>query len=166
MSRNPKEVLVLQPLNASALDIGSKTHCRFHMCFDINSCILSLREDVLGVHVRDTYDFYDPSNSVSLSLNISKAYTELLDAVKKSRFYVSNPASACVFIPPVDTLAQQNLDLNLTSTVLNTLPGYIHGGWGGCVCVLYVNFSNKNNQTSVGVGGRMTFLVLFLLSFF
>ena len=124
-SQRPKAVLPLQASNISAIDNGSKIHCRFHVCFDINRCMLSLREDVLGVYVRGPYDFYDPSSSISLSLNISKEYTELLETVRKSRYYVSSPTSACVFIPPIDTLVQQNLDLDITSTILNTLPGYV-----------------------------------------
>ncbi len=121
-SNKQKIVLTLQPLNTSALDVGSKDHCRFHVCFNINRCTLSLREDKLGVYISDSYDFQDPTNSISLSLNVSKEYTELLEAVRTSRYHVPHPSKACVFIPPIDTLAQQNLDVNAVSAILNTLP--------------------------------------------
>ena len=121
VARRVKAVFPLQPLNASTMNQGSKRHCRFHVCFDINRCVLSLKEDVLGVYVSEPCDFYDPSNSISLSLNVSKEYVELLDTVRNSRYYVSDPKKACVFIPPIDTLAQENLDLKVTSTILNTL---------------------------------------------
>jgi len=121
-ARRVKVVLPLRPLNASAVNKGSKKDCRFHACFNINRCVLSLKEDILGVYISEPYDFYDPSNSISLSLNASKEYIELLASIKNSRYYVSDPARACVFIPPIDTLAQENLDLEITSSILNTLP--------------------------------------------
>lgn len=118
----PKTTLSLQQLNASRINNGHKTQCQFHMCFDINRCALSLREDVLGVHVGGPYDFYGPLGSLSQSLDISREYAEMIRAVRNSRYHVADPSAACIFISPLDTLAQQHLDISTTSVLLNTLP--------------------------------------------
>lgn len=118
----PKKMLSLRQLNASRINLGHKIQCRFHMCFDINRCVLSLREDVLGVHIGGPYDFHPSPGSHSLTPDISQEYAEMIRAVKSSRYHVTDPSAACVFIPPLDTLAQERLDVGTVSTLLNTLP--------------------------------------------
>jgi glucuronyl/N-acetylglucosaminyl transferase EXT2 len=116
----PERVSVKQ-LNWTGLDHSCKTKCRFHTCFDVNRCVFSL-EDTLGVHVGGAYEFHDPKTPHPTTPVVSAEYAELVAAVKGSRYHVSDPAHACVFIPPLDTLVRPPADVVTTSLFLNSLP--------------------------------------------
>ena len=49
----------------------------------------------------DWYDFSSPITSTALSPPLSTEYSDMIRAVKESRYYVSDPSQACVFIPAV-----------------------------------------------------------------
>ena len=118
----PQATLSLQPLNSSVIHHGYKTHCKFHKCFNVNHCALSLREDILGVYVGGPYHFHSPLNSHTLTPGMSREYAELVQAVRSSRYHVASPSAACVFIPPLDTLSQEHLQVGVFSLLLNSLP--------------------------------------------
>lgn len=116
----PRPVLELRRLNETQIDSTHKTNCRFHTCFDNSLCVFSL-EDIIGVHVGDWYDFGVPQ-SLAAASKISLEYAELVEAVKGSRYYVADPSRACIFVPPVDTLSQSLVEVDMMSVLLNSLP--------------------------------------------
>ena len=92
------------------------------MCFDINRCALSLREDILGVYIGGPYEFYGPLSSHPQTPDVSQEYAEVVQAVQNSRYHTADPSAACIIISPLDTLAQERLDVRTMSILLNTLP--------------------------------------------
>ena len=99
-----------------------KSNCRFHTCFDINSCALGLEERI-GVYVHSQYDYINPKSSVRYTSTVSDEYSELLTAVMDSPFYQPDITKACVFISSLDTLNQNRMDVILMTVLLNSLPG-------------------------------------------
>ncbi|XP_018495594.1 exostosin-1a [Galendromus occidentalis] len=63
--------------------------CRFHSCFEFDRCRNGFR-----VYIYPLED----------GQAVSATYMKLLSAIRRSRFYTSNPEEACLFVPNVDTL--------------------------------------------------------------
>jgi hypothetical protein len=118
----PKQTLPVVLINWNNINFSSKTTCHFHSCFQVNDCIFD-REDRIRVYVHDRYEFHNPRNGKNYVPEVSREYVEILDAIQKSRYYEGNISQACVIVPPIDTLTQQQHDVKLVSVLLNTLPG-------------------------------------------
>ena len=116
-----REGLSVKQLNWTALDHAHRTNCRFHTCFDINRCVFSM-EDTIGVYIGGWYEFHDPQTPSVVTPAVSLEYAELVAVVKGSRYHAMDPAHACMFIPPLDTLSQGQLGVIAMSTFLNSLP--------------------------------------------
>lgn len=118
----PKQTLPVVLINWNKTNLSSKTTCHFHSCFQVNDCIFD-REDRIRVYVHDQYEFYNPRTAQSYVPEVSREYVEILDAIRSSRYHEGNMSQACVIVPPVDTLSQQQHDVKLVSVLLNSLPG-------------------------------------------
>ena len=113
----------LIPLNFSRIYPPHRTKCRFHLCFNISRCVFTT-EDIIGVNIATWREFRAPQNPSSvLTPLVSWEYEELVEAIRRSRYYTSDPSKACVFVPFVDTLRQGAVDNNTMSMILNSLPG-------------------------------------------
>lgn len=119
--RPPRRVPVML-INWNKTNLKSKKSCHFHTCFEINDCIFG-RQDRIRVYVHDHYEFHSPITSQSYVPDISTEYTEILDTIRNSRYYERNISKACVIVPPIDTLNQQQHETKLVSILLNSLPG-------------------------------------------
>ena len=108
-------------INWNKTDNKSKLFCHFHTCFEVNDCIFD-KDDQIRVHVHNQYTFHRAVSSHSYVPEISTEYAEILDAIRNSRYYEKNISQACVFVPPIDTLNQQQHDAKLVSVLLNSLP--------------------------------------------
>lgn len=113
--------LELQPLNASLVYHGHRAQCRFHLCFNLSQCVFSMT-DIIGVHVGEWREFRRQETPSVLRPEVSQEYEELLEAVRGSRYYESDPTQACVFIPSVDMLRQETVNAKVMEMVLNSLP--------------------------------------------
>lgn len=120
-SRASQPVLNMRSLNSTQMKHSHKTRCRFHTCFDISRCVFST-EDRIGVHVGEWCEFHTSQPPHTLSPKPSVEYAELVEAVKGSRYYMADPSSACIFIPPLDTLSQRHVEVATMSVLLNSLP--------------------------------------------
>lgn len=96
-----------------------KSRCNFHTCFEINDCVLDVREQI-GVYVYPEYLFTDGNHSWNVPQ--SKEYRAILSAIRTSVFYQPDPAKACVFVPSLDTLNQRGMDISLMAAMLASLP--------------------------------------------
>ena len=115
----PKRTLTLVSEN---IDHGLKTGCSFHTCFDINQCAMGL-DNRIGVYVYEQFEYTDSKGSQSFVPVVSDEYSELLAAIKRSKYYEPDFSKACVFVPSLDTLSQSRLDAQLASVILNSQPG-------------------------------------------
>ena len=109
------------PVHPDDLEWDSKFTCFFHTCFEINDCVYGVN-DMIGVYVYPNFEFVHNQTQESYQPKFSDEYLQLLDAVKRSPYYQRDASKACVLIPSIDMLSQSNLDLMLTSALLNSLP--------------------------------------------
>ena len=109
------------PVQLDNIEWSSKFTCFFHTCFEINECVIGIR-DKIGVYVHPKFEFVSNWTERSYTPEHSDEYSQLLSVVRRSPYYQRNASKACVFLPPIDTLSQSKLDLGLTSTLLNSLP--------------------------------------------
>lgn len=65
---------------------------------------------------------YEDHNGIPTSVPISQQFREILETIYNSKYYVSDPKQACLFVPSLDLLNQNNIRLQETSQVLATLP--------------------------------------------
>lgn len=108
-------------VNWKKTDNKSKSFCHFHTCFEVNDCVFD-KDDQIRVHVHNQYEFHSAISSESYTPEISTEYAEILDTIRSSRYYEKNISEACVIVPPIDTLNQQQHDTKLVSVLLNSLP--------------------------------------------
>lgn len=65
---------------------------------------------------------YEDHNGVPISVPISRQFKEILKTIYESKYYVSDPKKACLFVPSLDLLNQNFVRLKETAQVLATLP--------------------------------------------
>ena len=53
---------------------------------------------------------------------ISREFFEIIDTILNSEYYTPNPQEACLFIPPIDTLNENNLRKDKIAQALAMLP--------------------------------------------
>lgn len=94
--------------------------CNFWDCFDIYLCGRT-RHDRIAVYVYPLRTYVDENGSTATG-TMSKQYYTILDTVIKSKYYTANPEEACLFLPSIDTLNQETINLNVTSAALASLP--------------------------------------------
>ncbi|XP_063984975.1 exostosin-2 [Diachasmimorpha longicaudata] len=97
--------------------------CTHFTCFNIYRC--GFRGNKLLVYVYPPKTFQDSSGR--LAPQMSKEYYEYLSAIIASPFYTPNPKEACLFVPSLDTLNQNRLDLTTTSQSLKSLEFWNNG---------------------------------------
>lgn len=96
------------------------TQCTHWDCFNIYHCGHT-GHDRISVYVYPLEKYVD-ENGVPAVESVSNEYYSLVKSIVESKYYTANPEEACVFVPFLDTLNEDRIDLNLTSTVLNQLP--------------------------------------------
>ncbi|XP_050417869.1 exostosin-2 [Patella vulgata] len=101
------------------------TSCTFHTCLEVYQCGYN-DETKISVYVYPIKSFED-ENSEELTLSRSKEFDEILQAITDSDFYTSDPNTACLFIPSVDMLNQNNLNLKNVGRVLASLEWWKDG---------------------------------------
>ncbi|XP_017768958.1 PREDICTED: exostosin-2 [Nicrophorus vespilloides] len=97
--------------------------CTYWDCFNLYRCG-NTGHDRITVYVYPLKKYLDGRDASSV---ISKEYYRILEAVIDSKYYTANPNEACLFVPSVDTLSQDNLQTNFTTKILNNLE-YWSGG--------------------------------------
>jgi hypothetical protein len=98
--------------NVSTSDIDNhfnNCYLEADSCFNIYQCDSSVR---LKVYV------YERTNS---SLKFSHEFKEYIGAIIASDYYEANPERACLFVPLIDLLNYNNLNMKLVENELNNL---------------------------------------------
>ncbi|ESO89598.1 hypothetical protein LOTGIDRAFT_124977 [Lottia gigantea] len=99
--------------------------CTFHTCLEVYQCGYN-DETKISVYVYPIKSYVD-ENGNELTIMRSKEFDEFLEAVMESPFYTSSPETACIFIPSIDVLNQNNNDMRNIARVLNQLPYWNDG---------------------------------------
>ncbi|XP_039259213.2 exostosin-2-like [Styela clava] len=125
MAANLPEKVVTK-FNALPSETGD-LNCRMYSCFNVYKCDgqaknqnkISVYLYPLAKYVTETGDELTPS--------ISKEFYELYTAIADSEYFTDDPNNACLFIPPVDLLNQNNLNVKDVAQVLSSLPYWNEG---------------------------------------
>lgn len=110
------------------LEAGSKAarprprvrDCTHWDCLNVYRCGQRGR-DRLSVYVYPPERYVD-ENGTPAAPPISQQYYALLETIIQSEYYTPDPSEACLFVPGIDTLNQDVLDLKLTEQALQSLP--------------------------------------------
>lgn len=110
----------------SESNIAEKTdgNCNYYNCFDVYRCGHS--DNMISVYIYPILRYVD-ENRVPISSPFSREFMEIMEAILKSPYYTSDPQKACLFVPSLDLLNQNNVRLKEISQVLSSLP-YWNGG--------------------------------------
>ena len=82
--------------------------CRMETCFDYSLCKHGFK-----IYVYPIQD------------KVSAKYTEILTALRESRYYTNDPTEACLFIPSIDTLDRDKLSQEYVKNIrtkIDSLP--------------------------------------------
>lgn len=109
----------------SPLTVNTYRHCTMLTCIDWT------RQCSRGNLNASVYVYpFIPTTASYLGAVASPEYDSLLDRVRASRFYTSNPTEACLFIPPFSNLCVHNRCLpthTLLPASFHALPFWSHG---------------------------------------
>ncbi len=94
--------------------------CFFHTCFDVYHCGYN-DDNRISVYIYPITKYMD-ENGVPITLPMSREFSEIVQTVMDSIYYTTNPDRACLFLPTIDLLNQNNIRLEETSRVLASLP--------------------------------------------
>lgn len=108
----------LKPSQAAGRPYNSK--CTHWSCFNIYRCGHSGHERIT-VYVYPFASYVDENENPAVR-GISREYYNLIKGIVNSKYYTANPEEACIFVPSLDTLNEERLNVNITSRVLNQLP--------------------------------------------
>ena len=107
-------------INNQADVTKTKMDCRFHSCFDIFRCDPQFNGQLkVYVHPDTKFQHNDDRDVFG---TYTYEFVQILRALRKSKFATSNQSEACLFIPPVDVLSEENLDAILVGKSLSSIP--------------------------------------------
>ncbi|XP_050519723.1 exostosin-2 [Daktulosphaira vitifoliae] len=101
------------------------TYCSFYNCFNIYKCSHKL-DGSFKVYVYPAAKYVDHVG-ISVGGKMSREYQSILNTIINSHYYTNKPAEACVFIPSIDTLNQNQYRAKETSQALGMLPYWNEG---------------------------------------
>ena len=104
----------------SPIPQDTDTTCDYYSCFDVYHCGFN-DETRISVYVYPEVNYLD-QNDIPISMPRSKEFQEIIQTVKDSVYFNPNPKEACVFLPNMDLLNQNNIRQEETGKALAILP--------------------------------------------
>ncbi|XP_066966241.1 exostosin-2 isoform X1 [Macrobrachium rosenbergii] len=98
--------------------------CHYFNCFNVYRCGRGGHQQ-LSVYVYPMTRYVD-EDRIAIK-PISREFYEIIDTILNSEYYTSNPYEACLFIPPIDTLNENNLRKDKIAKALAMLPHWKEG---------------------------------------
>ncbi|XP_073514265.1 exostosin-2 [Phyllobates terribilis] len=123
--RSVHDVPAVKLLDSSPLPDRGDLSCRMHTCFDVYRCGFNPKNKV-KVYIYPLKKYTDEYGS-AVGGTISREYNQLLTAVSESDFYTDDVGRACLFLPSIDVLNQNNLRIKETAQALAKLPRWDRG---------------------------------------
>lgn len=119
--KNVKNLPLVQ-LQESDFQLPStyNSKCTYWDCFNIYRCGRT-GHDRIAVYVYPLRKYVNENGLVATN-GLSREFYTILHTIVNSKYYTTNPMEACIFVPSIDTLNQQRINLNLTSAALKSLP--------------------------------------------
>jgi glucuronyl/N-acetylglucosaminyl transferase EXT2 len=78
-------------------------------------------ESKISVYIYPVKD-YVGEDGTRLAPTMSREFAQILRAIVESPFYTADPNKACIFVPSIDLLNQNNVLTNEVGKVLASLP--------------------------------------------
>ncbi|XP_013193612.1 exostosin-2 [Amyelois transitella] len=100
------------------------SNCTYWDCFDVYRCGKGGHEKIT-IYIYPLKE-YQTENGTPLS-QFSREFYIILDTIKHSKYYTSNPDEACLLVPSIDTLNQQKFSSKHISQALQTLEHWNNG---------------------------------------
>ena len=123
-----RQTVIIRPHTPPAA--ASDRQCLFHTCFDVYHCGYNA-DNTISVYIYPYVHFVDAAG-VAVSLPLSREFAELREAIAHSRFSISDPDKACLFLPQIDLLNENSVRPRETSQSLAALPRY--ASWMALLC--------------------------------
>lgn len=114
-----QDVPVVRILEDWPLPERGDLSCRMHTCFDVYRCGYNPKNKV-KVYIYPLKKYTDEYGG-SVGSAISREYNQLLTAVAQSEFYTEDVSRACLYLPSIDVLNQNNLRIKETAQALAQL---------------------------------------------
>uniref|UniRef100_A0A2P2HX98 Exostosin-2 n=1 Tax=Hirondellea gigas TaxID=1518452 RepID=A0A2P2HX98_9CRUS len=109
---------------ADTVPSPSQHSCHHYSCFDVYRCGRTHHTHIT-VYV---YPITRNLDEEGVEINpISREFLEIIEAVVDSRYYTSDPRDACIFLPTIDTLNENNLRTDMIARSLAALPYWNEG---------------------------------------
>jgi len=103
----------------------SRDNCTYHSCFDVYRCGFTSFDGPpqISVYVYPPTRYVDAAGAAQ-ELPMSQEFRAILQAIVDSGFYTPEASSACLLVPSVDLLNENNIRLHVTSQILASLHRY------------------------------------------
>ncbi|XP_059618949.1 exostosin-2 [Phlebotomus argentipes] len=100
-------------------------NCSYWDCFNVYKCGQKASDNDFSIYV---YPLKSYTNSDGQgAFRQTKEFYYILKAISESPYYTPNPNKACLFVPSIDTLNQNNVDTSLVAKALASLPYWENG---------------------------------------
>ncbi|XP_023229199.1 exostosin-2-like isoform X2 [Centruroides sculpturatus] len=109
----------VQILSKSSIAEKTDGNCNYYNCFDVYRCGHS--DNMISIYIYPILRYVD-ENRVPISSPFSREFMEIMETILKSPYYTPDPQKACLFVPSLDLLNQNNVRLKEMSQVLASLP--------------------------------------------
>lgn len=110
-------VVVLE--HNSELTENYNPNCSIFDCFNVYKCGQKHQEKI-AIYVYPLENYLDGTRKRK-AFTLTREFYLILKAITETTYYTSNPQEACILVPSVDLLNQNNVDIDLVSKALASL---------------------------------------------
>lgn len=93
-----------------------RTNCSIWTCMDPYRC----GHDRITVYVYPLHEYVD-ANTGTEAAPLTQEFYQILETIVKSPYYTSNPNEACLFVPSIDLINQNTINIDLVNRALASL---------------------------------------------
>ncbi|XP_061391803.1 exostosin-2 [Musca vetustissima] len=93
-----------------------RDNCTIWTCMDPYRC----GHDHITVYVYPLQEYIDANSGVEAA-PLTQEFYQILETIVKSPYYTTNPNEACLFVPSIDLINQNNINLDLVNRALASL---------------------------------------------
>uniref|UniRef100_A0A1I8NI87 Exostosin-2 n=1 Tax=Musca domestica TaxID=7370 RepID=A0A1I8NI87_MUSDO len=93
-----------------------RSNCTIWTCMDPYRC----GHDRITVYVYPLQEYVDANSGVEAA-PLTQEFYQILETIVKSPYYTTNPNEACLFVPSIDLINQNNINLDLVNRALASL---------------------------------------------
>ncbi|KAM7342720.1 exostosin glycosyltransferase sotv [Cochliomyia hominivorax] len=99
-----------------------RSNCSIWTCVDPYRC----GHDRISVYVYPLVEYVDASSGTEAA-PLTQEFFQILSTIVQSPYYTSNPNQACLFVPSIDLINQNNVDIDLINRALASLEYWNDG---------------------------------------